>query len=168
MLTQEKLKESLEYNLDTGLFKRVKRASNRSPVGWFEGANNGDGYKRIRVGDKSYLAHRLAFLSEFGFMPRMVDHIDGVRANNRIANLRECSRSQNSMNSKLSTANSSGFKNVYWHKRDKRWAVTVNVGGRQSSFGYYDDLELACLVAEEVRDKYYGEFANHGWNSKEG
>ena len=161
-LTQSTLKDNLEYSRDTGLFRRVYISSNRVHKGWFSGADNGTGHRRIRVGGKSYLAHRLAFLYETGGIPKLIDHIDNNPSNNKWGNLRECNKSENARNSKLSSASTSGFKGVSWHKRDKKWAVNVNTGFKYKSFGVFDDFELACLVAGEAREKYHGEFTNHG------
>jgi len=65
----------------------------------------------------------LIFLYHHGYLPKFVDHIDGNKKNNRIENLREATKSQNAMNQKVSTRNTSGIKGVMWHKRDKKWFV---------------------------------------------
>jgi hypothetical protein len=89
----------------------------------------------------------------------MLDHIDGIRHNNKIENLRECSFSENGFNKKLTNKNTSGYKNVVWSKQRKKWRVQMRAYGKNLSFGFYDDIELASLVAEEAREKYHKEFA---------
>jgi hypothetical protein len=64
-------------------------------------------------------------------------------------------------NRKLFKNNTSGCKGVYWNKRNRKWQVSVGVSKKQKHIGYFDDLELAELVALEARDKYHGNFAKH-------
>ncbi|QFH28235.1 hypothetical protein D8Z68_07985 [Escherichia coli] len=55
----------------------------------------------------------------------------------------------------------SGCRGVTWHKRQKKWNVRLGFHGKSKHFGCFDDLELAVLVAEEARDKYYGDFSGN-------
>tara|TARA_R110000796_G_C14405954_1_gene418137 strand:+ start:280 stop:753 length:474 start_codon:yes stop_codon:yes gene_type:complete len=157
------LKESLEYNPDTGLFK-WKRITPNGTKGWFGGSLSGTGDLVIRVYWGLYKAHRLASLyMEGGFPKEVVDHIDGNRTNNKWENLRACSQSNNTLNSRVMSNNTSGHKGVYWRKDRRKWGVRVQVTPyHYKSFGSHEDFELACLIADQVREKYHGEFANHG------
>jgi hypothetical protein len=97
-----------------------------------------------------------------GYRYMMVDHINMDRSDNRIENLRLATRSQNMMNMPAHADSKSGVKGVSWREDTKKWAVRVTIGGGvYKSFGCYDDLELAELVAQEAREKYHGEFARH-------
>jgi hypothetical protein len=120
------------------------------------------GYLRTRFNNKLYYTHRLIFMLHNEYEPEFVDHIDGDKLNNKIENLREASREQNMQNRKLNNRNTSGIKGVEWFKRTESWRVNLWVKGKQKCFGYFKDKELAELVAVEARDKYHGEFANHG------
>lgn len=161
-LTQDELKELLEYNPDTGLWKWHTPKGN-AKEGWFRGSRGTRDYRVIKIQGKSYKAHRLAFLFMEGALPpALVDHVDGNTANNRWNNLRHCCYSENNLNKRLYSTNSSGHKGVAWREDSRKWQVRVSVAGRQRKFGCYKDLELAALVAEEAREKYHGEFANHG------
>jgi hypothetical protein len=124
--------------------------------------NKTNGYRIMKVYGKTYSVHQIVFLMNHGFIPKEIDHINGNRADNRIENLREVTRSQNQMNIGLRKTNTSGVKNVHWKKQHKKWQVSMYIHGKRKDFGRYDDLELAELVAMEVRDKYHGEYANHG------
>jgi hypothetical protein len=95
----------------------------------------------------------------YGYLPAIVDHIDGDTANNHPNNLRAATLSGNAQNAKIRRDNISGAKNVCWHKRLSKWGVSLAVSGKLRHFGYFDDFELAAFVASEVRDKYHGEFA---------
>ena len=119
------------------------------------------GYIYTNYKKTQYKHHRLIFLMHHGYLPEMVDHIDGDKTNNRIENLRACTRTQNLLNSKKPVSNTSGIKNVWWRKTRGKWEVKFKVNKVVKYFGLYDDLELAELVAIEARNKYHGEFAKH-------
>jgi|694.fasta_scaffold28737_8 hypothetical protein len=161
-LTQEYLKSILDYNLDTGIFTWKVSKANRTKVGDVAGWSY-NGYREIEINNKAYKAHRLAWLYVYGEMPKnLVDHIDGNRSNNKISNLREATYQENSENYKTPKTNKSGVKNVSWYKSLNKWVVSISIRKTKKTVGYYDDLELAELVAIEARNKYRGEFANHG------
>ena len=120
------------------------------------------GYVHVQVYGKIYKAHQLVFLMMHGYIPKLIDHINGVLTDNRIENLREASVSENQQNAKTRADNSSGVKNVSWHQRLCKWTVQLSFKGKVKHFGNFADLELAALVAEEARNKYYGQFARHG------
>lgn len=157
-ITPLKLHELFEYK-DGNLYRKINRKAYKA--GSKAGSIDRYGYTSIRIEGKNYLAHRLIYLMHHGNMPKFIDHIDGDKTNNKIENLRPCELVQNSWNAKISVKNTSGVKNVMWHKRDCKWQVTVSIGGRQKHFGYYDDLDLAELVAIEARNKYHKQFARH-------
>jgi len=119
-------------------------------------------YARIGIDNKNYKLHRIIFLYHNGYMPKMIDHINGNRFDNRIENLREVTNVQNRYNSRLYSTSKSGVKNVYWQKNVGKWNVTMTINGKRKNFGYYTDLEEANQVAINIRNKYLKEFANHG------
>lgn len=96
-----------------------------------------------------------------GYLPDVIDHIDGDILNNKIENLRPATHTQNMRNTKLSSRNNSGVKGVNWDKKSNKWRVHISVDGKTKTFGRFKDMELAELIAIEARDKYYGEFARH-------
>jgi len=120
------------------------------------------GKKQISIGGKLYLAHRIIFLMHHGYLPTEIDHIDNNQLNNRIENLREANRYTNNMNVRRGKHNTSGVKNVLWSSRDNKWRVRMSVSGKQKSFGSYYDINVAKFVADTMRHKYHGEFANNG------
>ena len=158
-LTQKLLQELFSYKQGE-LFWNTS-PSNNIKAGKRAGHVDINGYKRTRIKGKSHRNHRLIFLYHYGFIPNCVDHINGNKLDNRIENLRKATRTQNNLNSKLSKRNSSGYKNVHWVTCHSKWFVQVSIDGKQKSFGYYDDVELAGLVAAEARDLYHKEFARH-------
>ena len=114
-------------------------------------------YVRITLNGKRYQEHRLVFLMFNGFLPNQIDHINLIKHDNRIKNLRESTISQNAWNTKPKNQH----KNVGWHKYIKKWQVQLKVNGKCHHFGYYEDVELADLVAHEARSLYHGKFARH-------
>lgn len=88
-----------------------------------------------------------------------VDHIDGDCLNNRRGNLRVCTQSQNSHNSRLSVRNTSGYKGVRFSKQRKKWMVFITVNGTVTNFGYFPDVRTAVKKYNELALKYYGDFA---------
>lgn len=161
-ITKEYLHEIFQYK--DGLLYWKKKASKHSPVkiGSIAGNVKNDGYYAVKILFKSYSLHRIIFMYHYGFFPEEVDHIDNNKSNNLIENLRASNRKQNMCNTRTPITNTSGVKGVVWHKRDKKWSVQLMLNRKRHSFGYYDDFELAELVMQMAREKYHGNFANHG------
>ena len=102
MLTQSELKSALRYNKNTGQFVRLVNGKGpNNQKGNVAGTHSHPrGYVQISVKSKSYYAHRLAWLYVHGYMPAEIDHINGNTSDNRLRNLRECSKPQNMQNLK--------------------------------------------------------------------
>ena len=80
------------------------------------------GYRQIRLNKKLYYCHRIAWLLEKGVWPKVcIDHINRDRLDNRICNLREATRKENSWNTDIRKNNKSGSHCVYWHKKANKW-----------------------------------------------
>jgi hypothetical protein len=158
MITQEKLKELVEYK-DGHLFVKTKW-THTVKVGAALGTKT-KGYIQLRIQNQRYFEHRLVFIYHHGYCPEYIDHIDGDKSNNRIENLRPATLTQNNYNVKKPKSNKSGVKNVHWNKKNKNWNVTLSANNKSMYFGSFDDLELAALVAEEARNLHHGEFACH-------
>lgn len=95
-------------------------------------------------------------------MPKYVDHIDGIKTNNLIENLRECDQSENMCNVKKLTTNSSGIKGVSWRKDTSKWRARVRFRNKEFFIGYFDDLQTAENSARLFREELHKEFCNHG------
>ena len=158
---QEKLHELFEYR-DGKLFWKVDRRAVKCKGK--EAGTIHNGYRNLHSNSIGghMSAHRAIWVMHHGDLPEVIDHINGDKLDNRIENLRAATRSQNVHNIAMLPSNQSGVKNVSWRNDTKKWRVTLAVDGKKMSFGHYDDLELAELVAHEARCKYHGEFANHG------
>jgi len=159
MLTSEKLKEVLDYCPETGnFFWRVRRG--RQKAGSLAGHADTHGYIMIRVFSKIYMAHRLAFLFVYDRFPiGDTDHINRNRSDNRIENLREVTRSENNVNSKIRKNNTSGYRGVSWSERDKHYHAYINKDGRRINIGYFRDSKEAAIAYDEKAKDIYGEKA---------
>ncbi|WIL02001.1 putative class I holin [Salmonella phage S4lw] len=161
-LTADKLREVLHYDPDTGVFTWKATRVHNAGAGSEAGANHCAGYRSIAFGGKRYLAHRLAWLYMTGEWPNsLIDHINGDGRDNRFCNLREADKSENGCNKGPRKDSKSGIKNVMWQKQQGGWYVQLKIHKIKYFYGYFADLELAALVAEEAREKIHGVFANH-------
>ena len=165
MITQDYLHSILDYNQDTGIFT-WKVARQRIKIGQIAGTLN-KGYSQIIIDHKIYQSHRLAWFYVYGYWPNVIDHINGKPNDNRISNLRDVSRAENSRNAKTPSTNTSGVKGVNWHKAKQKWRAVINIDGHKNKhLGYFDNLEEAKQFMENERIKLHGEFANHGTGEK--
>lgn len=152
MLTQERLKELLDYDPETGVFTRKVSLSRRVKVGDIAGSLHPHGYLTLMVDAKSYVAHRLAWFYVYGVWPKEIDHINRIRNDNRISNLREVSRLENMYNKSKYANNSSGLTGVSWHKATGKWHSSICAKGLQKYLGLFDTPEeahAAYLAAKE-------------------
>ena len=161
MITQAQVLELYDYK-DGELYWK-KNTDGKRPIGSKAGGDcvNSEGRKSVSVYGKRYPASRVIFLHQNGYLPFMVDHINGIKTDNRIENLRPATYPENNRNARIRKDNSSGCKNVCWRKDRKKWVVGIRINGKRINFGFFDDLELADLVAHEARDKYHKDFARH-------
>lgn len=128
-LTQDFLKEILFYNPRTGAFSWLCSKAFRIRPGDIAGTFK-HGYVRITIDGEKYPAYRLAWLWFYGEWPEdQIDHINRVRYDNRISNLRDVSNATNSKNRNISIRNTSGSTGVYWRKDAKKWRSNIIING---------------------------------------
>ena len=150
MLSQKRLKEVIRYNPKTGEFIwRLSRGCKTAGkcVGW-----NSNGYVMAKIDKEVYPLHRLAFLYMVGELPDPmydVDHINGIKNDNRFDNLRVVDRETNALNTKTNSNNELGCTNVRMLKDTGKYQVRV----RGVSYGCYRELEEAEEVASYVLNK---------------
>lgn len=161
-LTADRLRELFDYDRETGSFTRRVTAGGQVPGPVMKKPDN-LGYICISVDGKSYKAHRLAWLYVHGnWPPSDIDHKDGCRDHNWIANLRPATVSQNKANSRLYSNNTHGFKGIRLHRPNGRWQAKIGVGGKSRSLGYYENKEDAAAAYLSAAREIYGEFARAG------
>jgi hypothetical protein len=157
-LTQEYLNELFEYQ-DGVLIRKTTKGNVK--IGSVAGCKNILGYIHVVIDKKCYKAHRLIYLMHYGCLPRFLDHIDGVRDNNKIENLRPASRKQNNWNSKLRKDSSTKHKGVCWRKSHNKYYARIKVNKKSIHLGYHADINDAIRSVNEARKKLHGEFARY-------
>lgn len=146
ILTQERLKELLDYDPETGIFTRKTRAAKRVQIGDIAGSMHSKGYWVVKIDNRSHKAHRLAWLYVYGVWPTAdLDHVNGIRNDNRICNLREAPNGMNAQNMRHAASNnkSSGLIGASWHKQTKKWNAQITHGNRRIHLGLFDSAEEA-------------------------
>jgi hypothetical protein len=147
MLTQQRLKELFAYDPDTGILTRLVSTNRMAKAGTDAGTSDGAGYLRISIDRRRYRAHRLAWLYVHGEFPSAeIDHINRVRSDNRLLNLRAATKSENQQNTTTKVNNISGVKGVHWSKCAKKWQAEICVDGRSTYLGVYANLEAATAA----------------------
>lgn len=125
------------------------------------GYKNSLGYMAVSVLGRSMLCHRIIWAMANGRDPvGDVDHRDLCRANNRLSNLREATRSQNCMNKVRRSDNHSGVKGVHWHKATGKWAASItakSVGTRH--LGVFSSKHEAAAAYRNAAAELHGDFA---------
>lgn len=158
-MTQDRLKEVLDYNPDTGVFKWKIKMGTRAMAGNLAGCSNrSDGYTTIIIHGASHKAHRLAWLYVNGYWSENeIDHINRDKSDNRISNLREVSRSCNMKNKPPMTSNRSGVVGVCWIKKKSRWVAQMSKDNKPIHLGTFKNKTDAVKARyeAEIKDRYY-------------
>lgn len=158
-LTQARLRELLDYDPATGEFRR-RISGGGVCQGSTAGSVRPDGYIVIGVDYESHLAHRLVWLYVYGELPENdVDHINGSKADNRFANLRAASRSENLANCRMRKDNTSGLKGVSFNKRGGNWLAQISIRGRQTRIGTFPSKEEAYAAYRQRATCEFNDFA---------
>ncbi len=167
-LSQSRLKRLLTYNPNTGDFFWLPR-ENASPQwnGRYGNTKAGSNirsrghiyYRKINIGGNIYSAHRLAFFYMTGEIPKGVDHIDGNSLNNAWSNLRPANQSQNMANSRLGAHNTTGYKGVHFHKKNKCYVAYISVNRRRQHLGCFATAKEAHEAYKKAATERFGEFA---------
>ncbi len=150
----------LDYNPETGMFTWIVVPNNTIKLGRVAGKLMPNGYINIRVKKRNYYAHRLAFLWMTGSFPKeTVDHVNNRKSDNRWKNLRPASMSENMINVKMRSNNTSGCKGVYWHKGAQKWHARGTKNKTSKSLGLFASLEEASNRFKEWQKNNFGDFA---------
>ena len=145
-ITKDELIQILDYNAETGIF--IRRSN-----GKIVGSINAAGYLTCCIKKKHFYLHRLAWIYVHGNVPPFIDHINGIKGDNRIQNLRPVTKSQNGMN-RSGTYAKSGYRWVYYQSNTSKWRVKVS----HLNVGYFDSKQEAALAAKEAAKSLYGEY----------
>ncbi len=156
MITQEQLHKLFVYE-DGKLVRRIS-VNNCTKVGDVAGCDNGHGYLSIGINGKNYRNNRIIFLMHHGYLPRVVDHINRDKKDNRIDNLRAATHSQNSANA-LRESGSSKYKGVCWVKSRSNWQADIGLDNKKVFIGRFKSEDMAALAYNKKAKELYGDFA---------
>lgn len=151
-VTANDVRSALHYDAVTGEFTWRPRAEisaydkcfNKRFAGKLTGAPCKEGYLQIGFKRKIYYAHRLAFLYVHGRWPLVIDHIDGVKTNNAIANLREATFAENSQNT--SAKSKKAPLGVDYMPKRQKWCAQIGVGYKRFFLGHFDSEQEAAAA----------------------
>lgn len=171
--SQKRLKEIFYYNTDTGhLYYRDKSPSDFSNpskyapwaarfknkmAGWVREGQ----YVRVAVDGEQHRAHRVIFKMVHGQEPEAVDHINGVKTDNRIENLRAANKKINAKNAKTYSTNTSGFRGVRFNDSFRKWGASITVDQRRINLGWYGNFDEA-VEARLKAERRFNFHPNHG------
>lgn len=162
MTTQERVKQCLHYNAETGSFIWLVANSSHPAAGSIAGGLTSTGYWRIALDGRRYKAHRLAWLYMIGEWPRaQIDHINGDRLDNRWINLREASQIQNSANMRTRDSNLIGIKGVSLYRgiRGDKYRAHIFIRGKTIYLGSFDSAHEAATVYVRAAEAEWGQYA---------
>lgn len=152
------LHERLTYNPETGLFI-WNHTTQWTKKGHVAGTRS-NGYITISINKTILRAHRIAWAMTYDAWPfGEIDHINGIRDDNRIINLREVTHQQNCFNMPTPATNKSGYKGVSWHKEGKKWQSHIQANKKHYYLGLFDTAEEAHEAYKEASKRLHGNFA---------
>lgn len=137
-------KQKLSYDSNTGIFTWKERVGNVA-LGAVAGTKNSNGHVQIRIDGKRVFAHKLAWAFVYKEFPDgMIDHINGIRNDNRISNLRVVTASENAHNQKKPHKRTkSGYLGVSWVSSRQKWQAGLAINGKYKFLGLFDEPEIA-------------------------
>lgn len=153
-LTAQQVRDALDYDPETGIL--IWRAG-RKRAGAVAGTVHRTGYLVISFDNRLFLGHRIAWAHQTGVWPLLcIDHINGVRLDNRFANLRDATYQQNAVNSKARGA--VGIKGAYL-RSSGNWQAIIGVNGKARALGTFSSKEEASAAYLRAATDLHGDFA---------
>ena len=158
----EYISDNFKYHKDTGLVERFDLAEGVNRFGCLSKSTAHRSYLRFSVCDKKLYAHRIAYFLMENEMPTgEIDHIDGDGLNNKWANIRNVSHSENAKNQKKNINNKSGMVGVHLDTVNSKWYAQITVNKKPIFLGRYKEKGLAESARKNAEIKY-GFHSGHG------
>lgn len=152
----------LEYFQDGPRKNSTAAAWNTRNAGREITRRSSKGYIKPNVFGRDEYSHRIIWLLVNGDWPEgQVDHINGIKHDNRLANLRVVTNQENGMNQRRRSTNASGVQGVGWHKNRRKWQASITIDGRKLHLGLFDEFD-AAVAARDAAEAEYGFHENHG------
>ncbi len=161
----KRLKKMLSYDADTGVFRWRLSPRNRTKAGDRAGYHNGQGYLMVSVDGYKFRLHHLAWAFTHGQFPvNQIDHINRVRDDNRITNLREACQVINMHNTSKRSDNTTGVTGVYFRKDTQKYFAQINSHGKTYRLGNFERFEDAVKARKEAESIYHPTKPGHNLN----
>tara|TARA_R110000868_G_scaffold23771_1_gene95082 strand:+ start:155 stop:727 length:573 start_codon:yes stop_codon:yes gene_type:complete len=173
-LSQDLLTEFFHFHPESGALYNKERARrhfettrafktwNTRWAGKVSGSNTQAGYREVTILSNKYLIHRIVWLLHFGgTIPDTIDHINGVRDDNRLINLRLATDAEQKQNMALYSSSTSGEMGVNWYKSYEKWHARIKIKGKYKHLGYFL-IKADAVNARKAAEKKYGFHENHG------
>lgn len=159
-LTAQRLRELLSYDPETGKLTRLTSNGRGQNIGDEAGSKHHSGYREVMVDGKNYRAHRVCWLHYYGVWPAHdIDHINGVKDDNRISNMRDAPEVMNMQNEvRARKNNASGLMGVHWRKERNCWVAQVRVNGRAVRVGSFKTPEEAHAAYLAMKREHHPGF----------
>ena len=147
--------DHLNYDPITGIFTKIS-------TGKKLGAYNSDGYLYVFLKGKMHRAHRIAWFYMTGKWPKNeIDHINGIRDDNRWCNLREVNHQENHKNRRQPSNNTTGHTGICWNKALNKWKAHIQINNKQIHLGYFKN-KMKAIIARKKAEIKYNFHPNHG------
>jgi hypothetical protein len=160
-ISHDELKRLLSYDPEAGIFKWLVRRGPAAPAGSRAGKPHHTGYRHITVARVVVAEHRLAWFYAHGKWPECeIDHVNRIKDDNRLANLREATRSLNQANSGQRSDNKAGHRGVSWHNGNGRWIASIGYQGKKIHIGSYKTPEAAAAAYAAKAAVLFGSFSS--------
>jgi len=167
MITQEDLKQIINYNPETGALLWLKTTGKRIKKGNVAGSRDRtSGYRNLRINGKIYREHRAVWFYMYNEWPKYLDHINHIRDDNRLINLRKVTHQENLKNQKLNKKNTSGITGVVRDIIRGKWRAQIVVYYKRINLGRFDD-KFEAICARKSAEIKHGFHKNHGINTPE-
>lgn len=159
VVTQEELLSRLQYREGHLWWVRPPKKA-RVKVGDRWGSVTIRGYVTGMVCQKRFQEHRLIWLYHYGVWPvGSIDHVNGIKHDNRIENLREATFSENAQNKKGKKNTTSKYKGVSWCKQTQKWRACIKVGPVRKTLGRYETEQEAAIAYDDCAKENFGQYA---------
>jgi len=159
MITQKELHETFEYK-DGNLYWKISKP--RVKIGNKFGWKHKKGYILGELNGKEYKIHRLIYIyfnGDDSIGDLFIDHVNSIKDDNHIENLRVVTNKQNQYNKKHCKNNKLGLKGVSFCKLTKKYVSYISINGKNKALGYFEDPLIAFEEYKKASIEYHGEYS---------